>query len=134
MLVILGKLRISILIRRRQVLDPMRDVPTPFGVILETSMTPKVFDTASGGGGHFWLKEHGVFTTTTLLASKLETDLGFKIFGYSWMLYEDEEAMAFTGHVVSGSKDLVDLPVYGLLVRPVVPGKTILGFVYRSRS
>jgi hypothetical protein len=109
----------------------MDGVPTPFGVILQTSMTPEVFDAASGGGGYFWLREHGVFTTTTLLASRLEADLGFKIFSYSWMEYEQEAAMAFKGHVVSGSNDLLDALVYGMLVRPVVPGKTILGFVYR---
>lgn len=112
----------------------MDNVPPPFGVILETSMTADVFDASSGGDGYFWLKEHGVFTTTTLLATRLATDLGLRIFSYSWMEYEQDVAMAFSGHVVSGPNDLLDLPVFGLLVRPVVPGKTILGFIYRSAN
>lgn len=115
-------------------LAPWNDETPPFGVILETSMTADVFDFASGGEGHFWLQEHGVFTTTTLLPTRLAVDLGLRIFGYAWMEYQSEAAIGFSGHVVSGPKDLIDLPVFGMLVRPVVPGKTILGFIYRSKS
>ena len=115
-------------------LAPWDDETPPFGVILETSMTADVFDSAFGGDGHFWLKEHGVFTTTTFLPARFATALRFRIFGYGWMEYESEVAIGFSGHIASGPSDLVDLPVFGMLVRPAVPGQTILGFIYRSKT
>jgi hypothetical protein len=107
---------------------------SPFGVILQTSLTAQQFDEASGGGGHFWLQENGVFVTTTLLPTRLATDLGLRIFSYAWTEYEGEAAMGFAGYIVSGPKDLLEMPVSGTLVRPVVPGKTILGFIYRDKA
>lgn len=104
----------------------------PIGVILETSLTPEAFDAASGGRGHFWLQEHGVISTTTLLPTRLAQELGFRIFSFQWVDYEGEASIAFCGHIVSGPSDMVDVPISGILVRPVVPGKTILGFIYKD--
>lgn len=111
---------------------PMENVAPPFGVVLETTLTTEAFDKAAGGGGHFWLQEHGIISTTTLLPDRLATNLGFRISSYHWMEYESEAAMAFSGHITSGPTDLLDLVVYGMLVRPEVPGKLILGFIYRE--